>query len=399
MGSDHTVSFDVPEYFPVIQFAKNGKVSLNPKLEPPAGGSPALPKSDGPPGYGPPVSIDGGTYDGSGFFSSGLFGGEPYAEYTLRFSKAGNVQVRMSAASADGRNSGSDLTTEIEEATEQLADGEEARRRWRVTDVAFFVFFAAFFASVDRGRRAWTRVGTRVRFRRRCTRPSTMRALGTGPLAARIYQADGRCIARRVGRALVPSSASRSASSTSALAVFLLWLRPRDRTARLLAVGMVGTAAVFNLPSQTAIEIQPLLIDETIGTHRGAHPHGRSRTPSLCCCSLTVASSPGGAARACASLHTAARGRRLPHTARRAEPLASASCCCSSDSSCRSRPSPRRRTASDGRTTPREHQQARLLFWALLPALGVGMWFVGDAGLRPTSTPDSRAGTCPSSRS
>jgi signal transduction histidine kinase len=32
-----------------------------------------------------------------------------------------------------------------------------------------------------------------------------------------------------------------------ALAGFLLWLRPRDRTARLLVVGMVGTAAVFNL--------------------------------------------------------------------------------------------------------------------------------------------------------
>lgn len=92
MGSDHTISFNVPEYFPVIQFARNGKVSLNPKLEPPAGGSPPLPKSDGPPGSGPPVSIDGGTYDGTGFFSSGLFGGEPYAEYTLRFSKAGTYR-------------------------------------------------------------------------------------------------------------------------------------------------------------------------------------------------------------------------------------------------------------------------------------------------------------------
>jgi plastocyanin len=33
--------------------------------------------------------IDGGTYDGTGFWSSGLFGAEPYAEYTLRISKPG----------------------------------------------------------------------------------------------------------------------------------------------------------------------------------------------------------------------------------------------------------------------------------------------------------------------
>lgn len=31
------------------------------------------------------------------------------------------------------------------------------------------------------------------------------------------------------------------------LAAFLLWLRPRERTARRLAVAMTGTAAVFNL--------------------------------------------------------------------------------------------------------------------------------------------------------
>jgi plastocyanin len=98
MGSDHSISFDVPEYFPVITFAKNGKVSLNPKLEPPAGGSPPLPDDPGeggpPQGGGPaPITkVDGGTYDGDGFFSSGLFGGEPYAEYTLRFSKAGTYK-------------------------------------------------------------------------------------------------------------------------------------------------------------------------------------------------------------------------------------------------------------------------------------------------------------------
>jgi signal transduction histidine kinase len=38
------------------------------------------------------------------------------------------------------------------------------------------------------------------------------------------------------------------------LAGLLLWLRPRERTARLLAVGMVGTAAVFNLQAYQVYE-------------------------------------------------------------------------------------------------------------------------------------------------
>ena len=88
MGSDHTISFDVPEYFPVIQFADNGKVALNPRLQPPAGGSPEIPEGE----EGEILSVDGGTYDGRGFFSSGLFGREPYAEYTLRFSRTGTYK-------------------------------------------------------------------------------------------------------------------------------------------------------------------------------------------------------------------------------------------------------------------------------------------------------------------
>jgi plastocyanin len=93
MGADHTISFDVPEYFPIVEFRKDGEVRLNPKLEPPAGGSPDLPKrEEGPPGEGPPVEIDAGTYDGTGFWSSGMIGGEPFAEYTLRFSKPGTYR-------------------------------------------------------------------------------------------------------------------------------------------------------------------------------------------------------------------------------------------------------------------------------------------------------------------
>lgn len=88
MGSDHTVTFDVPEYFPIIRFAKGGKVAFNPKLQAPAGGSPEIPDVE----EGEILKVDGGTYNGSGFYSSGLFGGDPYAEYTLRFSRPGSYK-------------------------------------------------------------------------------------------------------------------------------------------------------------------------------------------------------------------------------------------------------------------------------------------------------------------
>ena len=39
------------------------------------------------------------------------------------------------------------------------------------------------------------------------------------------------------------------------LGALLLWLRPRDRVARLLAVGMVGTAAVFNLQAHQDLDV------------------------------------------------------------------------------------------------------------------------------------------------
>jgi hypothetical protein len=37
------------------------------------------------------------------------------------------------------------------------------------------------------------------------------------------------------------------------LGVFLVWRRPRDRVARLLGLGMVGTAASFNLQAHTPL--------------------------------------------------------------------------------------------------------------------------------------------------
>jgi plastocyanin len=61
---------------------------LNERLEAPAGGSPKLPE----PKEGEPMRVDGGTYNGTGFFSSGLISGDPYAEYSLRFSKPGRYR-------------------------------------------------------------------------------------------------------------------------------------------------------------------------------------------------------------------------------------------------------------------------------------------------------------------
>ncbi len=55
-----------------------------------------------------------------------------------------------------------------------------------------------------------------------------------------------------------------------ALAGFLLWLRPRDRTARLLAVALVGTAVVFNLQAYSVWEVFEAEAIEVVA-HVGAH--------------------------------------------------------------------------------------------------------------------------------
>ena len=85
VGASHSISFDVPKYFPIIRFAKSGEVSTNPRLYRPYGGSPKVPDANN----GEILRVDGGTYSGRGFFSSSVFGSDPYATYTLRFSKPG----------------------------------------------------------------------------------------------------------------------------------------------------------------------------------------------------------------------------------------------------------------------------------------------------------------------
>ena len=85
----HTVSFDVPRYRPIYRVRKDGTVVRNPVVDKAAGGSPKAAPVDFESG---PLEIDGGTWDGDGFISSGLLGSEPFAKYTLRVSKAGRYR-------------------------------------------------------------------------------------------------------------------------------------------------------------------------------------------------------------------------------------------------------------------------------------------------------------------
>lgn len=104
MGADHTISFNVPRYFPIMEFLDDGTVRINPRLEEPAGGAVGVAdEEDEAEGEtegegegeveeeagGGPIVHDGGEFDGTGFWSSGLIGAEPYLEYTMRITEPG----------------------------------------------------------------------------------------------------------------------------------------------------------------------------------------------------------------------------------------------------------------------------------------------------------------------
>ena len=91
----HTISFNVPTYFPIFTIGKDGTVARNPKLDTPAGGSPKLPESSGNGDHnGPskPLTIDAGTWNGQGFYSSGLISADSFGVYSLRFSTPGTYK-------------------------------------------------------------------------------------------------------------------------------------------------------------------------------------------------------------------------------------------------------------------------------------------------------------------
>jgi hypothetical protein len=88
MFGAHSISFDVPEYFPIYERLEDGTVRANEGVYLPAGGAPVLEETDSP----DPIVVDGGTWDGSGFWSSGVLYSDAYVEYTLRFANPGTYR-------------------------------------------------------------------------------------------------------------------------------------------------------------------------------------------------------------------------------------------------------------------------------------------------------------------
>jgi hypothetical protein len=89
MFGPHSISFDVPEYFPIYETLEDGTIRIDEALYLPAGGAPAVEEADSL----EPIVVDGGTYDGTGFWSSGVLFSEAYVRYTLRFSNPGTYRV------------------------------------------------------------------------------------------------------------------------------------------------------------------------------------------------------------------------------------------------------------------------------------------------------------------
>lgn len=97
VSGPHTIAVDAPQdAIGALVKAPDGTWHANEKAFTPVGGAGAPPPSDGPPDpKAPPVVIDGGTYSGSGFHSSGLIlsFGAPVYQYKLTFAKAGTYQI------------------------------------------------------------------------------------------------------------------------------------------------------------------------------------------------------------------------------------------------------------------------------------------------------------------
>jgi len=87
MIGSHTISFNVPKYFPLMTVAKNGTVSRNPKLDTPAGGAPK-PKEQSPNDQGPNID-DAGSWNGHGFWSTGVVDSNNFAVISIRITKPG----------------------------------------------------------------------------------------------------------------------------------------------------------------------------------------------------------------------------------------------------------------------------------------------------------------------
>ena len=86
----HTISFNAPEDAKSLRMvAADGTVHINEKTTTAAAVPEPPPPSDDP--NAPPPLFDGGTWDGSGFLSTGFLDG---GEFKLTFSKAGTYTYK-----------------------------------------------------------------------------------------------------------------------------------------------------------------------------------------------------------------------------------------------------------------------------------------------------------------
>jgi plastocyanin len=83
----HTVSFDVPPYFPEFLVARDGVVTFNPKAHQAFGGPGEPPPRASP--EDPLPAVDAGRWDGSYVISSGMF---TEGTYSLTFTKPGRYR-------------------------------------------------------------------------------------------------------------------------------------------------------------------------------------------------------------------------------------------------------------------------------------------------------------------
>ena len=169
-----------------------------------------------------------------------------------------------------------------------------------------------------------------------------------------------------------------------ALAGLLLWLRPRDWTARLLAVALIGAAGVFNLTAQAVLEQLPLFPIENF-LQTAAHvvtglayvyalllfPDGRP-VPRWPVVPLVALYLPATVAAVFLSVRVegAARPAALLLFFGLLVPAAGAAA------------QAYRIRRTDNVTA---QAQARLLFWALLPSVALGIVFLATNGLAPTT--------------
>lgn len=92
----HTISFNAPADAgpPPVIVAPDGAVHVNPKALAPTNSPAPPPPPNGPPSQ-KPVVVDGGSYDGAAFKSSGFFApGPTQYQYAVTFTKAGTYNYK-----------------------------------------------------------------------------------------------------------------------------------------------------------------------------------------------------------------------------------------------------------------------------------------------------------------